>query len=198
MRILGILFYSSVIMLIGLVCIAFSLNLAEPREIVDVLSLAQTSVSTRWVIGISGALLIVVSYSFAQLILGKFQKEKTIAFQTSSGEVTIALSAVEDLIRRMTGIISEIKELRPNVIATKKGIIVDLRVILRTETNIPDLIAQLQEQVRAKLQEVLGIEEQIIIKIHVSKISPAESKDRKRKDEDAGERGVPFRGYSRM
>jgi len=198
MRLLGILFYSSVIMLIGLVLIVFSLNFVQPQEIADVLSLAQGNVSSRWIIGIAGALLIMISFSFAQLILGRFQKEKTIAFQTSSGEVTIALSAVEDLIRRMTGIIPEIKELKPNVIATKKGLLVDLRVILRTETNIPDLIAQLQEQVRAKLQEVLGIEEQIIIKVHVSKISAVESKDKKRKDEDAGTTSVPFRGYSRM
>lgn len=198
MRILGILFYSSVIMLIGLVLIVFSLNLVQPQEIADVLTLLSLSVSSRWGIGIAGVLLIAISFSFAQLILGKFQKEKTIAFQTSSGEVTIALSAVEDLIRRMTGILPEIKELKPNVVATKKGIIVDLKVILRTETNIPDLISQLQEQVRAKLQEVLGIEEQIVIRIHVSKISALESKDKKRRDEDSAEPGVPFRGYSRM
>ncbi len=45
-------------------------------------------------------------------------------------QYTIALSAIEDLIKRLAGIIPEIKELRPDVIATKKGIIVDIRVVL--------------------------------------------------------------------
>ncbi|MFA5287364.1 MAG: alkaline shock response membrane anchor protein AmaP, partial [Candidatus Omnitrophota bacterium] len=142
-------------------------------------------------------LLILISFSFAQLILGRFQREKTIAFSTASGEVTIALSAVEDLIRRLAGIIPEIKELRPDVIATKKGIIADLRVILRREANIPELTSRLQDITRSKIQEVLGVEEQIIVKIHVAKIAPMEEKDKRKKNSEKEEPAVPFSEYGR-
>jgi len=143
-------------------------------------------------------LLILISFSFAQLILGRFQREKTIAFTTSSGEVTIALSAVEDLIRRLAGVIPEIKELRPDVIATKKGIVVDVRVVLKSEANIPDLTARLQEITRSKIQEILGLEEQIIIRIHVVKIIPPQDIDRKRKEIEKEEPTIPFGGYGRV
>lgn len=196
--VLGILFYASVIILIGVTLIVFSLNLLQPQDINNLIAYVQDSPHSKIIVGLSGLLLIVISFSFAQLILGRFQREKTIAFTTSSGEVTIALSAVEDLIRRLAGIIPEIKELRPDVIATKKGIIVDLRVVLRSEANIPELTARLQEIARSKIQEVLGVEEQIIIKIHVTKIISMEEREKKTKEIEKQEPTIPFSGYGRL
>ncbi len=195
MRTLGILFYTTVLTLIGGTLIFFALERVPPSDIVYLLAYAQGSLTSRLLVGLSGLLLILISVSFAQTILGKFQKEKTIAFTTASGVVTIALTAVEDLIRRLTGVISEIKELKPNVRATKKGIIVDLRVILKSEANIPDLTSRLQDITRARIQEVLGVEEQIIIKIHVAKIAPLEQSKDKRHRGDAQEPVVPYGGY---
>ncbi len=188
MRVLGVIFYAAILILIGVAliffAIAFSINKFQPQSIEYInnfLSYIQSSLYARVIFFLSGILLILISFSFAQLILGRFQREKTIAFATSTGEVTIALSAVEDLIKRLAGIIPEIKELRPDVIATKKGIVVDIRVVLRSEANIPELTARLQEITKSKIQEVLGLEEQIIIKIHVAKIVSIELKKRNQK-----------------
>ena len=197
--VLGILFYASVIIAIGAALILFSLNFLPASDINNFINYAQGTANSRIIIGLSGILLILISFSFAQLILGRFQREKTIAFTSSSGEVTIALSAVEDLIRRLANIIPEIKELRPDVIATKKGILVDLRIVLKSETNIPELTARLQEITRSRIQEVLGVEEQIIIKIHVAKIISIEEKERKRKEtEKQDQPTIPFSGYGRV
>lgn len=197
--VIGILFYAAVIILIGVVFIMFSLNLLPALDINNLFSYIQNNPSSKIIIGLSGLLLILISFSFAQLILGSFQREKTIAFTTSSGEVTIALSAVEDLIRRLAHILPEIKELRPDVIATKKGILVDLRVVLKSEANIPELTARLQDITRTKIQEVLGVEEQIIIKIHVTKIISLEEREKKRKETEKQEQpAIPFSGYGRV
>lgn len=196
--VLGVLFYAAIIILAGVALIVFSFNLLSPRDINSLLILAQDSQQSRIIIGLSGLLLILISFSFAQLILGKFQREKTIAFATSSGQVTISLSAVEDLIRRISGSIPEVKELRPNVVAGKKGIVVDMRMVLKSEANIPELTSRLQELARARIQEVLGLEEQIIVRIHVAKIAH-EEKDKKRKDlEDHDGPAIPFGGYNRV
>ena len=197
--VLGIVFYAAVIIVIGLALIVFSLNLLLPQDINNLLIYAQSSHNSRIIIGLSGALLILISFSFAQIILGKFQREKTIAFATSSGQVTISLSAVEDLIRRLAGIIPEVKELRPDVVANKKGIIVDMRVVLRSEANIPELTSRLQDITKSKIQEVLGLEEQIIIRIHVAKIAHDEKDNRRRRDFEKEDRStIPFSGYGRV
>jgi len=204
MRVLGIIFYAAVLILIGIALIVFSVavsfNKLQPLALEymsNMLIYIQASFYAKVVLGLSGTLLILISVSFAQLILGRFQREKTIAFSTSSGEVTIALSAIEDLIRRLAGVMPEIRELRPNVIATKKGILVDLRVVLRSETNIPEMTSRLQEITTSKIQEVLGIEEQIIVRIHVVKIISDEERERKRKEIEKHEPARPFSGYGR-
>jgi len=113
--------------------------------------------------------------------------------------VTISLSAVEDLIRRLAGIIPEVKELRPNVVANKKGIIVEMRVVLRSEANIPELTSRLQDITKSKIQEVLGVDEQIIIRIHVAKIAHDEKDSRRKKDFEKEDRStIPFSGYGRV
>ncbi|MDD5156407.1 MAG: alkaline shock response membrane anchor protein AmaP [Candidatus Omnitrophica bacterium] len=197
--VLGILFYSIVIILVGLIFIAFATNLLPLQELNNLFTYLQNSINTRVIIGLLGILLILISFSFAQLILGRFQREKTIAFATSSGQVTVALSAVEDLIKRLSIILPEIKELRPDVKATKKGIEVDLRVILKSEANIPELTARLQEITRLKIQEVLGVEEQIITRIHIAKIVGIEERERnKRKDSELKDPTIPFGGYGRV
>ncbi len=199
--VLGIIFYALVLIIIGLSMIGFSLMFSldtspiQPQDINNMLIYFQSNTSARVITLLSGILLILISISFAQIILGRFQRERTIAFKTASGEVTVSLSAVEDLIKRLTGIMPEIKELRPHVVATKKGIVVDLRVVLKSEANIPELTARLQEITRSKIQEVLGIEEQIIIGIHIVKIISLE--DKKKKDNQNYEPHIPFGGYTR-
>lgn len=200
MRTIMVLFYASFIILIGLALIVFvvalSFNLIQPQDVNNLLFSIHESFYAKIIIGLSGVLLMLVSSSFAQLILNRFQREKTIAFSTSSGEVTVALSAVEDLIRRLSSILPEIRELRPDVIATKKGIVVDLRVILKSESNIPELTGRLQDITKSKIQEVLGVEEPILIKIHIAKIATSEDKDKKRKEDGKDQPNIPFGGYS--
>ncbi|MFA4989248.1 MAG: alkaline shock response membrane anchor protein AmaP [Candidatus Omnitrophota bacterium] len=195
--VLGVLFYAAVIILGGIILVAFSLNLLQPQYINHIFDYLQSSPNSRIFTGLSGVILILVSFSFARIILGRLQREKTIAFDTASGEVTIALSAVEDLIRRLTGVIPEIKELKPDVIAGKKGIMVDLRVVLKKEANIPELTSRLQDITRSKIQEVLGVEEQITVKIHIAKIIALDEKERNKKNMAKEEPTVPFRGYDR-
>ncbi len=196
--VLGILFYAIVLILIGIGLIVFSFNLLTPELINTLLVYSLEHMNVRLAIGLSGALLILISFSFAQLILGRMEREKTIAFTTPSGQVTIALSAIEDLIRQFAQIMPEIRDLKPDVIATKRGLNVNLKVSLRSEANLPELTGRLQEITKAKIQEVLGIEEQITIKIHISKIVSREDRDKDRKHKLKDEPTIPFGGFGRV
>jgi len=200
MRTLGILFYTAVLVLIGAALIVlsfcFSLSSLLPQclfYINNALAYIQDNAHVRVILALSGSLLILVSISLAQLIMGRFQREKTIAFKTASGEVTIALSAVEDLIKRITALMPEVKELRPDVKANKRGITVELRVVLKSEANIPGLTERLEEMTKGKMQEVLGLEEKIFVNTHIVKIVSQDEKDKKQQQP-----AIPFSGYGRV
>lgn len=203
MRLLGILFYTAVLVIIGLkmimVSLAFSFDFLRPQTMTyinNALAFLQNNSNARIILGLSGFLLILVSISLAQVILGKFQREKTIAFKTASGEVTIALTAVEDLIRRITYLIPDVKELRPDVRAHKKGLTVDLRVVLSSEANIPGLTERIEEITKTKMQEVLGLEEKVVVNTHIVKIISAQDKDKRKKDDI--QPTIPFSGYGKF
>ena len=122
LTVIGIVFYTSIVFFIGGMLILFALDFFPLQETISELILyLPLSINSRLIVGLVGLLLIVISISFAQLILGKIQQERTIAFANPQGQVTISLSAVEDLIKRLTRGMSEIKEIRPDVIATKKA-----------------------------------------------------------------------------
>jgi len=198
-NVLGIFFYAGILILIGIGLIVFSLNIVPPDELNNLFVYVQNNLNSRIAVGLSGLLLILVSFSFAQLILGRFQREKTIGVPTSSGELTISLSVIEDLIKHFVVILPEIKEIRPDVIAAKKRIMVNLRVVLKSETNLLDVTNRLQEITKAKIQEVLeGLDLEIILKIHIAKIIGKEDKERRRKESDKDEPSIPFGGYGKF
>lgn len=201
MRVFTVIFCTVILIFIGISMILFSLaltfNFLQIESISKIISYIHSDVNIRLILGGSGLALILISISFAQVILGRFQREKTIAFSTASGEVTIALSAIEDLLKHFIFIMPEIKELKPDVIAGKKGILVNLRVVLKSEANLPELTARLQEMTRSKIQEVLGVEEEIIIRIHIAKIISRDEKDKKRREFEKEETAIPFGGYGR-
>jgi len=71
---------------------------------------------------------------------------------------------------------------------------VDIKLILRHEVNIPDLTARFGDLVRRKIEEAVGMEGKINIRIHVTKISLEDLKY-KNKDEFQLPTQAPFHGY---
>ena len=65
------------------------------------------------------------------------------------------------------------------------------RLVLYSDTNIPDITEKIQSMIKAKMQDMLGIEENIAVKIHIAKIAQKEEvKESKYKEKE----NPPFRG----
>ena len=196
----ALLFYVMTISFIGGVVILFVTHTILLEDVNSYLSIVYYDMHIRGIAGGVGCALIVLSFIFARIISGGRQKERTIAFDNPSGRVSVSLGAVEDLVKRLMYKLQEIKEVRLHIIATKKGIEVDARLILKSDVNIPDITSRLQELVKTKIQEILGIEEAVIVRIHVIKIVSEENKAKRNKEETEEKTEpapVPFHGYRR-
>ena len=198
----GVVFFTLIIWLLAILLLGFSLHLIQIQYVDQILYAIYNYPDLRIATDIIAGLLIILSFYFGRLILGRMQKERTIAFENPSGMVTVSLAAVEDLVRRLSSQLPEIRDSRPEVLATKKGIEIDLRIVLRTEVNIPELTTKLQEMVKSRIQEILGVEEAVLIKIHVAKIAGEEEDKGKKKKSGPGEEKeesvIPFQGYSKL
>ncbi len=193
----GLVFNTVFFIFVALLLFGFAANFITPLYIFNLLVEAQGSFQTRAIITLIGTLILLISASFAQSVIGKMQREKNIAFSTTTGKIIITLAALEDLIKRLALQLPEVKNLRPNVVVRKKDIVVNLRIDLRSENNIPELTEKLQELVKNKIRDMLrGIDEPILVNIHVAKIVLTE--DKKKKEPEATESpAIPFYGYGR-
>ncbi|MDD5136456.1 MAG: alkaline shock response membrane anchor protein AmaP [Candidatus Omnitrophica bacterium] len=187
MRILGgltLFFYTIVFLAIGGLFVAVSLNIISQEAITDTITTLYATTNIRLILGIVGLLLIFISIMVVQLALGKIQREKTIAFENPDGQVTIALSAIEDFIRRAFKHLPEVKELKPTVRAGKKGILIINKVTLFSDANIPETTEKIQNIVKSRVQDILGVEEPLSIRVHVVKIVHKEEPPKGQNKED--------------
>jgi uncharacterized alkaline shock family protein YloU len=188
-------FYTIVFLAVGCALIALALNIIPFEDMILAMEYSYNTLNARLAVGAVGLLVILYSLVALQIALGNIQREKTIAFDNPSGRVTISLSAIGDFIRRAAIHISEIKDLRADVKASKKGIHITNRVVVYSDANIPETTERIQSILKNRIQEMLGIEEPINIKVHIAKIVAKESKGSKTpKIEPKEERTPLFRG----
>lgn len=188
MRFLGgltLFFYTLVFLIIAALFIMVALNIMPQELIVNMAAAIYASQNTRLALGITGALLILISAMVVQITMGKIQREKTIAFENPDGQVTISLTAIEDFIKRALKQLPEVKELRPSVKAGKKGIKIINRVTLFSDINIPETTERIQNIVKNRVQDMLGVEEPITIVVHVVKIVHKDEAPKNTKKDEA-------------
>ncbi len=196
---IAILFYVMTISAIGalLVFTAFRID-SNFIELIDYdLQVLQSDMQLRGIVGIAGLLAILLSIMFARIISGAREKERTIAFDNPAGRVSISLYAIEDMVKKLILKESDVREARSNVVATKKGLEVEARLVLTGDLNIPAMTARMQDLIKDKIQELIGIEETIVVRIHVMKILNEEHKPKRKGNDypDKSETTVPFQGY---
>ncbi len=195
---IAILFYVLVISILGGLTIFFALKIISLQEVTYYLQLAYNDEKLSQIVLGVGIALIILSFLFAKLIDGSRQKEKTIAFDNPSGRVSVSLSAVEDLVKRLLQKFAEIKEVKPVIVATKRGLEIDVRLVLKADVNIPEMTSQIQENIKQKVQDIIGLEDNVTVRIHISKITAEEGKSKgKKKGEETttSDISVPFQGY---
>lgn len=187
-------FYTLVLVLLGACLILVALNLIPKEKFLDVINLIYITPNLRIIIGFVGLLLIGISLLIIQLALSKLEREKIIAFENPDGQVTVSLAAIEDFMKRMARHIPEIKEIKPKVVASKKSIIVTAKVTLYSDTSIPNITEKIQSIIKNRVQDMLGIEEPIIVRVNIHKlVQKEEAKKKKTKKLEEKEEGA-YRG----
>ena len=91
-------------------------------------------------------------------------RRHVIVHEGVSGQVRIALTAIEDLVEKVVSPNSGIREVKARVLALPEGIGIKVQAAVAPDTQIPDLSRAIQEQVKEKVFEVTGLSVQ---QVHV-------------------------------
>lgn len=104
-----------------------------------------------------GVLAIVIGLAFivAQYLATK--KEDCIAFDSPEGEVVIAVSAIEDFVKRITNNFWEVKDASPTIEPRDDGVAVEIKVILWDDKNIQSTTSKIQKTIKNQIQDFFGL-----------------------------------------
>lgn len=195
---IAMFFYLAIISVVAVFAISFAAHWIRLEEVNHYLGLAYGSKNFCISIIAVSAGAVLLSFLFSRIIIGVQQKERTIAFENPTGRVSISLGALEDMIKRTVLRIADVKEIKSNIRATKKGIDVTCRLVLKAEGNIPEMTSRIQDLIKSRIQEILGLEENVTVKIHIAKIFSQIDKEKSSREDESrnlSDLSVPFKGY---
>lgn len=191
---ISMLFFLIIFVTIGLFLVALAVGVIKSEPTLNALEYINASMNLKIGIGIVGATLILISVAAYQFTVARIQRQKNIAFNNPDGQVTISLSAIEEFIRRVGSSLPEVKDLKSDCIATKKGIDISTKIIFWSDANIPEATQKIQGLIRTRVQEMLGIDEPIIVRVHVTKILSREEAKQSKEKKEKEDVSLPFRG----
>ena len=196
---IAVLFYVTMVLFLGSFVFLFVLNYIDVRSVNQLLVMIYYDETLRIIFAASAGVLLLLNYVFYQTFTVSGQKGGTIAFDNPSGRVNISLMAIEDLIKRAIIQTPEVREVKSKISVSKKGLKIKTTLILRGEGSIPEVTSRVQELIKKKVQEAIGLDEPIDVSIFVGKILTDQVKEKrqakKEKEPKDSEQNVPFQGY---
>lgn len=182
-------FYMAVMVLAGLSLAFMVWGILPPETFLSFCDFLGTDIALQVAASLVALIFILTGISAPAKVSRRLKKRRVVSFQNPDGEVTISLSAIEDYVRKVARGIGDIEEVRSKVGMSKKGINIISDVVIASGANIPEVTEAIQLQVKQRLQNMLGVEERINVKMHVRKIGKAGDGD----DSDEESRRVPYR-----
>ncbi len=130
------------------------------------------------------AMVIGLLFIFAQYLATK--KEDCIAFDSPDGEVVIAVSAIEDFVRRVAKSFWEVRDAVPSIEPRDDGVSVEMKVTLWDDKNIQSTTAKIQKTIKNQIQDFFGLANVHQVKVFVMRTLSREAPlDREAKEKAA-------------
>jgi uncharacterized alkaline shock family protein YloU len=187
----GMLFFSSTLLLLVL-------RVLDMTAVLTMLELISAEFNFRLIFGVIAVILLLANYILFSVFSVNIHRDKIIAFDNPSGRVSVSLSAMEEMIRRLLAKNPEIKESRVSILAARKGLQIKARLTLNSDVNIPGLTSRIQGAITRKINDMIGLDEKIDVAIFVGRIlsqEPQLPEGERLESEESVEQNVPFHGF---
>ena len=196
---MAVLFYVTLILFLSSFILLFVLNYLDIKSVMNLLTVIYHDEAMRMAYALGACVLLFLNFIFYRTFTVNVHKEKTIAFDNPAGRVSVSLGAIEELTKRVISRTSEVREVKSKISVSKKGLLIKIKLILRAEGSIPEVTSRVQELVKRKVQDAIGLDEPIEVAIFVGKILPDQGKEKlppkKEEPQKESPQNVPFQGY---
>jgi uncharacterized alkaline shock family protein YloU len=121
---------------------------------------------------IAGVILTIIGLIGLGTSGGGVLEERSISFQSDTGETRVAFKAIEDFIKKLAPKIDGIVEIKPRLVGSRNQLYINNVAILEADTNISEVTEELRINIKKHIQDVMGIDSIASINIDVAKVIP--------------------------
>jgi len=193
------LFYVVLTLFIGCFILSYLTGYITLSNVKDAFYLINHDDQLMLVVFTLTTIFMLLTIIFYRVFLSTIQMDRLIAFDNPAGRVSVSLFALEDLIRRLLSRLQEVKDSNIRISASRRGLQIKVKLILSSEFNIPDTTAKVQNLIKKKIHDTIGIEEAVNVSVFIGKIltdkNRVKTKKVKKEVEETHEPNIPFQGY---
>jgi hypothetical protein len=125
-------------------------------------------------IGFVGFLFIMIGLQFSKTLVKKSKQTDAIILRSENGPLLISITAVEDVVKKVVKHFHLIKEQKTKILVQNKMLQAKMRLVLWSGGKVPELLNELQSEIRAKLVKLLGEDIRLEINCDVQRIEDHE------------------------
>lgn len=111
----------------------------------------------RWVMGALGVIFFAFSVRFLTLGVRRQRGSRSVVHETTMGEVSVSLGAIENLVRRVARQCTGVRDVRGWVRYGAAGLSVHLRLVVSPDVSIPKVSEEVQKAVAQYVRDVVGV-----------------------------------------
>lgn len=165
--------YNIILVFISVIFLGIGLRIVRKEWMDSLSSWIYTGDHGRLLIGVIGLVLLIIGISMITSAYRFERRGETIEFKNVLGEIRISLWAIEEFIARIAEEVEGIGWAKAHVEAKKGGIVVYCSVVMSPTGNVPETLGTLQNLIKRRIREELGIPDILGVKVFVRKFSSA-------------------------
>ncbi len=155
---------------LGSLLILVAIHLLSFEEAVVRLQELYTSPAQAFKTGALGFLFVAVGLIFAKALVKSGRESDAIIVQSEMGPIVISALALEDVARRVIKKFHLVKECKVKAFIHGKKVEMKLRFYLWSGSQVPELLAEIQDQIRQRVKKIVGAETRLDIHCDVQRI----------------------------
>lgn len=118
----------------------------------------------------AGGVMVLLVVALVVALIARVRRQDCISFDNPDGELIIAISAIEDFIRRLGHSFPEVRDIVPTVVAADGGVAIEARVTLWDDQNPHAVVERVQKTVRSQVQNFFGLANVHTVKVFIARI----------------------------
>lgn len=146
--------YSLVLMAVA----AVVAGLAAPLPFLDAFRTSFMDIYNSWPFALMAVAVFFLALWVLFLSLRPVERSRTIDHQGELGEYRISFEALENMVLQATRDIKGVRDTRTRLALKEGGLVIDLRIGTLPDLKVPELVEEIQRNVREYVQQISGVD----------------------------------------